>query len=442
LTHIDFLLERFDKAGKKTAIVFRDDEYLYEWLVTKVNEYAQFLDEKEINGVVALHADFSPYSVSMLLATIARNIVVVPISPAVIDPPNFHSIAQVQWVLHVDETGNVSTESTGRQVDHPILVSVINDRHPGLVLFSSGSTGDPKAAVHDFVPLLQKFRVTRPALKTISFLLFDHIGGVNTLIHVLSNLGTIIVPDSRSPSRIAELIENHHVELLPTSPSFLNLLIMSGELERRDLTVLRLITYGTEPMPEATLKTLHAKLPETKLKQTYGLSELGIMRTKSKSNDSLWMKVGGEDYETRVVDGKLEIKAKSAMKGYLNAPSPFTDDGWFRTGDKVEADGEWIKILGRESDLINVGGEKVYPAEVESAILELDNIRDVSISGRHSGILGTVVQARVVLHNPESSRDLKKRIRSALSGRLENYKIPAAIEVVESLTTARYKREH
>jgi acyl-CoA synthetase (AMP-forming)/AMP-acid ligase II len=93
------------------------------------------------------------------------------------------------------------------------------------------------------------------------------------------------------------------------------------------------------------------------------LSELGILRCKSKAADSLWVKIGGEAFETRVREGLLEIKAKSAMLGYLNAPSPFTDDGWFKTGDLVEVDGECFRILGRKSDLINVGGEKVYPAK-------------------------------------------------------------------------------
>ena len=71
---------------------------------------------------------------------------------------------------------------------------------------------------------------------------------------------------------------------------------------------------------------------------------LGVLRSKSKSNDSLWVKVGGDGYETRIVDGILQIKAESAMLGYLNAPSPFTDDGWFITGDEVlEKDG-YIRI--------------------------------------------------------------------------------------------------
>ena len=118
-------------------------------------------------------------------------------------------------------------------------------------------------------------------------------------------------------------------------------------------------------MPENTLERIHELLPGVRLQQTYGLSEVGILRSKSKSSDSLWVKVGGEGFETRIVDGMLEIKARSAMLGYLNAPSPFTNDGWLKTGDVVEQDGEYIRILRRDSEIINVGGEKVYPAEVE-----------------------------------------------------------------------------
>ena len=99
--------------------------------------------------------------------------------------------------------------------------------------------------------------------------------------------------------------------------------------------------------------------PEITLQQTYGLSEVGILQSKSKSSDSLWVRIGGEGFLTRVVDGVLQIKAKSAILGYLNAPSKFTEDGWFDTGDAVEVDGEYFKILGRKSEIINVGGEEI-----------------------------------------------------------------------------------
>jgi long-chain acyl-CoA synthetase len=234
-------------------------------------------------------------------------------------------------------------------------------KHPGLVLFSSGSTGASKAAVHDFSKLLTKFHNRRQSKKTLAFLLFDHIGGINTLLYTLSNTGTLVTVTDRSPESIGKAIQDHQVQILPTSPTFLNLLLMRELPRDFNLSSLELITYGTEPMPQSTLTAVHEVLPSVRLQQTYGLSELGILRSKSESDDSLWVKIGGEGFETRVVEGLLEIKAESAMLGYLNAPSPFTEDGWFNTGDAVEVKGDYFKILGRVSDLINVGGEKVYP---------------------------------------------------------------------------------
>jgi acyl-CoA synthetase (AMP-forming)/AMP-acid ligase II len=118
-------------------------------------------------------------------------------------------------------------------------------------------------------------------------------------------------------------------------------------------------------MPDSTLWRLHAAFPRARLQQTYGLTELGVFQTRSLASDSAWVKVGGDGVETKVVDGELWIRCRYAMLGYLNAPSPFDEDGWFPTHDRVLVDGEYLRILGRDSDLINVGGEKVYPAEVE-----------------------------------------------------------------------------
>jgi len=80
---------------------------------------------------------------------------------------------------------------------------------------------------------------------------------------------------------------------------------------------------------------------------------------------------GGEVFKTRVVDGMLEIKAESVMLGYLNAPSTFAEDDWIKIVDVVEVDGEWLRILGRKSKIINVGGQKIYPAGVENIIQQM-----------------------------------------------------------------------
>ena len=219
--------------------------------------------------------------------------------------------------------------------------------------------------------------------------------------------------------------------MLPTTPSFLNMLVRSGAAEQYDFSSLQRITYGTEVMPQETLDRVSRAFPGVVLQQTYGLSELGVLRSKSREDGSLWVKVGGEGFQTKVVDDVLWIKSDYAMVGYLNAPNPFDPDGWFNTEDLVEVDGDWLRILGRDSDLINVAGQKVYPAEVEQAILELPNIKDVAVYGESNPLLGQVVVAKVAPAEPESAASLKKRIRQGCAKRLAAYMLPTKVVLAD-----------
>ena len=123
--------------------------------------------------------------------------------------------------------------------------------------------------------------------------------------------------------------------------------------------------------------------------------------------------------------------ADSALLGYLNAPSPFTDDGWFKTGDLVEVDGDYIRILGRKSELINVGGEKVYPQEVENVILELDNVAEATVFGEKNAITGNIVCAKVRLKSPEDPRAFATRLKRYCAERMQRYKVPVRITYSE-----------
>jgi acyl-CoA synthetase (AMP-forming)/AMP-acid ligase II len=107
----------------------------------------------------------------------------------------------------------------------------------------------------------------------------------------------------------------------------------------------------------------------------------------------------------------------------------------------VEVDGEWIKILGRVTDIINVGGQKVYPAEVESVLLEIDNVKEVSVFSKDNPIMGKVVGARFNLFNDESVSSFKKRVRQYCKDKLESFKIPVHIEVTkENQVSDRFKK--
>ena len=156
---------------------------------------------------------------------------------------------------------------------------------------------------------------------------------------------------------------------------------------------------------------------------------------------SLWVKVGGEGFETKVVDGLLYIRAKSAMLGYLNAPSPFDAEGWMNTEDMVEVDGDYIRILGRASDIINVGGQKVCPAEIEGVLLQLDNVRDVAVYGEKNPLTGKIVAARFNLVEHEDLDLLKKRVRAFCRDRMPSFKIPVKITTTDrEQHSDRYKK--
>lgn len=440
--YIDFIIERFKESLDKEAVIWNNSVYDYRYLTERYQFWLDFLKANTSSGsVVAVRADYNPDSISLMLALIENGNIFVPFSFANKDIEEKIQSAEVEHYIKFDKTGNFEFIDTNIKASHKLIEELRKSNHPGVIVFSSGSTGKPKAALHDYTHLLNKFKVKRATLRTVTFLLFDHWGGINTLLYILSNTGVIGVPDVRSPEEVCEFIEKHKIELLPTTPTFINLILISKAYQKHDISSLKVVSYGTEMMPESTLKAFNKLFPNITLKQTYGLTELGVMRTKSESNDSLWVKVGGEDYKTKVVGNVLYIKAKTSILGYLNAASPFDEDGWYNTGDRVEQKGEYIRFLGRENDIINVGGQKVFPAEVESVLMQIENINEATVFGKANPIMGNVVAAKIILDQEEPLNKLKSKIRKFSKDKLEAYKIPVHVEIVnETEVSERFKK--
>jgi acyl-CoA synthetase (AMP-forming)/AMP-acid ligase II len=443
---MDWLIQRFSSAPDRLAFVHDDRKVTYNGVVARV---ATFRDRIAAAGIrsgesVVILGDYSPEVFCLILALAQNSNIIIPLSrDAVIEQSVALGVSGCDWFVEFDRSG-VDAAITPKHVssDNALLAGFVKTGAPGIILFSSGSTGRPKGILHNFARVAEKFRTPRQAVVAIPFLMIDHFGGINTILAITASLGTVVTVADRSAAGICNAIARYKVELLPVTPSFLNMLIMSRAYRDYDLHSLRRITYGTEMMPQTTLDKVRAVFPHAELQQTYGLSEVGVLRSQSRPDGSLWVRVGGEGFRTKVEDGILWIKSDYAMVGYLNAPSEFDAEGWFNTHDQVEVDGEYFRFLGRMTDIINIGGQKVYPSEIENVILSLDNIRDVAVFGEPNKLLGQMVVAKVQLQQSEPPDELKKRIRSACLSRLAAFKVPTKVIISEdTLYTVRQKKE-
>ena len=423
------------QSETSVALVWNGERTTYGALNQRVGDWERELATLGIDAgtVVAIEGNFSPAVVSLVLALIRRRAIVVPLTMATRPQRDIHdSVAEVQGTFTIDERDRWMFAKHERTVTNPLTTRLIARGNPGLIIFSSGSSGAPKAVLHDLSALLEKFHAPGTAKSTLTFLLFDHIGGMDTLFNALANGGTLVTVPVRDPDSVCRAIAEHGVHTLPASPTFLNLLLISGAWRSYDMSSLKTIAYGTESMPATTLARLEEAFPGVRLAQTYGLSELGVLRTKSKESGSLWVKFTGQGFETSIRDGILWVRTPSAMMGYLNAPDLFDDEGWLNTEDAVEVDGDYLRILGRVSDLVNVGGRKIYPAEVENVIMQMENVRDVAVTGEPSALTGQILVARVNLVEPEAFDAFKKRLRTFCRERLPAYKIPSKIELTDA----------
>ena len=396
----------------------------------------EILDLSDIKkgDVVALIGDFDPKSILTLLHLIEKNIILVPLTK---DTQSQHEYFFKSALVDVIIEGT-SVTRIKHEAKNELIEKLRSKEHAGLVLFSTGTTGRPKAILHDLTVFLKRFETPRPTLKTLNFLLFDHIGGLNTLLHTLFNKGTVVAPKSRSVEHILETCKEHQIEVLPTTPTFLRMMLMSGLIPDSITESLKIITYGTERMDQPTLDALCKLLPNIDFRQTFGMSELGIVRVKSEARNSLFMRVGGEGIETRVVDSVLEIRSKMRMLGYLNAESPFNEDGWYNTKDIVEVRNGYYRITGRTSEVINVGGLKFMASEVERVALQFEDVELAKAEGKSNPITGEHVELTVqsTLHNDID----KDNFKAYLSSQLPNHMLPKRIKFSSVSVGHRYKR--
>ena len=441
---LDYLFKRIKSYKDEIFIIQGNSKKLYHDLDDAIGYFTQFYIDNNIKptDIILVKSNLSINFIALFLVLIKNNNIVIPLNNKTrLKDDAINTITNYNIKIDFNDK-DINVYKKNSNITNDLIKNLIAKNLPGVILFTSGTSGEPKAILHDAKRLLESYKKEGRKHTTFLFMSHDHIGGLNTLLYNLFNGGTLIVNSTYNVDNILNDIHKHKITLLPTTPSFLNLMLLSKTFKKYDLSSLRLITYGTEPMDSRTLQKLNDSLPQIKIRQTYGMTEIGIINIKSKSSSSLEIKINKKENDYKIINDILYIKSSTSMIGYLNYDSPFTLDGWMNTGDRVSMHGEYIKILGRESELINVGGEKVYPIEVENILKEIDNISDAIVYAEKNRILGQIVAADIMpINTVHHKNDFIILIKKYCATKLDNYKIPIKVNLVNKIElTDRFKK--
>ncbi len=410
------LFSKIDNEREKVFLHQKGIHYTYLNLLEEMERLERlYLNKVDQGTVVSIEADFSLQSIALLLLVLKKKLIGVPLIKN--SAENVESVKEAHVQIRFIENEGEFIRENLVESKHPFIQELKDKKKAGLIVFSTGSTGKRKASLHDFERQLLRFSSSAQTRNLVLFLFFDHLGGIHTLLHVLSTGGRAICLDDHSPETVWGAIIKNKIEILPTSPTFLKMSLLTGALKIDRLTNLKVISFGTEPMPESTLKRLKKIFPDKKIRQTYGTTETGSIKIVDHPDKLNWFKIDDPNVEYKIVKDILFIKSKCAMLGYLNADSPFDDEGYYNTRDSVISDGDYLLINGRKDDIINVGGQKVLPPEVEDVLISIPGILDATVTGKEHPIFGHVVHAVIQVSDEFSlsETELKKICLQKLS---------------------------
>jgi acyl-CoA synthetase (AMP-forming)/AMP-acid ligase II len=446
---VDWITKKLSPFSEQTACHEAQRAWSYRDFLACIDQLVISIESASLppQTVVSIQLEYSVEGLAALIASARTQLIAVPLPNELPEHERTlnKQIAGVEWSLtSSDGAFQLSKEANNASARPGLLNQLAGRHHAGLILFSSGTSGAPKAMLHDLNALLNRYQSVRPRMdRSLLLLLIDHIGGLDSAFRTLFSGSTLVIPDQRTPESASAAIAAHKVNILPASPTFLNLMLLAHAHEKYDCSSIEIIAYGAESMPQPLLDRIAEAYPHADLQQKFGTSETGAIRIKSTQRNSLFFQIADADTEWKVVNEELWLKTPSRILGYLNADETSLEaEGWYRTGDIVEEGPDHsIRIIGRESDWINVGGQKVHPAEIEAVIVELPSVTACRVFSKQDAITGNAIACEIVSSDKSDLRSWKRAIRNHCRGKLSPWKIPSSITVTAELSvTPRMKR--
>ena len=296
-----------------------------------------------------------------------------------------------------------------------------------LWLFTSGTTGLPKKVCHTFETLGRNVRCSSRYKNHVwAFAYrFSHMAGIQVLLQALINTNPIIYVFETNPQDVFLQIKKYHCTHISATPTFYRGLIPYIVDDLPDLTDL---TMGGEKYNSDTYIRLHKLLPHVKIHNIYASTETGsILNTTTD-----YFEIPEKYKDKIIISGNNELLIHFSLLG------EFPIEGeWYNTHDLVEEKDGKLVFLSRDSDLINVGGYKVNPLEVEEAILHVPGVLDCIVEGKANSVLGNILVAKILKKSEISEQELKRTMQSYLKERLQPFKVPRMIKFVQEMEHTR-----
>lgn len=346
----------------------------------------------------------------------------------------------------------------------------LDDTDPGVLagpddvclqLYTSGTTGLPKGVMLSNqnlftiiaeVPIMWRF--TPDSIFHVVMPTF-HIAGSGGGLVSLAMGARMILDRDVDPSAILREIEEHRITHAIYVPAVLAFLQMVPNAHDHDLSSMRLVLYGASPITEDVLRGAMAQFSSAEFVQVYGLTETTgavvalppedhdpenrpeLLRSAGKPYPWVEMRIVGDD-GVDVADGEIGevwLKGSQIMVGYWNQPDEtaraLDGDGWFRSGDAGYRKDGYLFLHDRVKDMIVTGGENVYPAEVENAIMGCPGVADVGVIGVPDEKWGEAVKA-IVVRGPDAEVT-PQAVISWTRERIAGFKVPKSVDFADEL---------
>jgi acyl-CoA synthetase (AMP-forming)/AMP-acid ligase II len=321
------------------------------------------------------------------------------------------------------------------------------------VMYTSGTTGLPKgiAVRHSNLAMIPNYEVELTGHGWIHGAPMFTFAGISFIYNPMK-MGLVGCYQPRfDAGRWLDYVERQRPTHCMMVPSFAELIVAHERFGTADLSSLQHVSVGSAPIAPATLLTLIERLPQANVSNSFGMSEAGpafIVMPKDEVQKRIGsvgrpmppteiriVGEGGEELAPREV-GELQLRMVGKQREYYRddeaTRSTWTDDGWLRSGDLAYTDEDgFLYICGRMKDMIIRGGNNIYATDVEAAILEHADVREVAVIGVPHAVLGEDVGAFVVLRPGASLTD--DALREFCADRLADYKRPRRVTFVDEL---------